>query len=119
MLNCDAFEELHDIREEWIGDIRDDEAIHMAPAGAQSARMRIGIVAQRFDGAANLSLNDLANGNCSIDHPGYSGRGDPGFFCNLSNVHVWSGFAAFLARSWGRMRFLHLVQHHSQSPSWL
>jgi len=52
--------------------------------------MRIGIVAQGLDGAANLALNERADRNCSIYHPRHSGGGDAGLFCNLSDVHVWS-----------------------------
>ena len=73
----------------------------MASTRAQGARMGIGIVAERLDGAANLALNQLADRNCSIYHPGHSGCGDAGLFRNLSNVHVWSGSAALSATELG------------------
>ncbi len=96
MLDRDAFEELRDVGEEWIGNIRDDETIHMTPTGAQGSRMRIGIVAEGLDSAAYLTLNFGANRHSSIYDSGHGGCRDTCFFCYLSNIHVWLGSVTFL-----------------------
>ena len=88
-------------RQEWILDIGNDQAIDMALACSQSARVSVRVIATSFDSRPDKLFRPRAHGGRAVHHAGNRGSGNPGALCHFPDVHAQSFMYGSDFTTWG------------------
>ena len=91
----DLFKALDQLREEWIGDVFDDDAENAAAAGDQRAGMGVGQIVELLDGLPDALVEAFADQRRAVHGSGDRGDGDLGYGGNSANVGEFAGGLAF------------------------
>ena len=87
MLDGNALKDLHNFREERVGDFRNDEAKNPAASRHQGPGLCIGVVSQFFDYTPDaFGQLRIYRGN-PVDGAGCGGGGNLCPFCDFANIH--------------------------------
>jgi len=88
MLYRQALEALHQFGEKWILDVGDDQAINMALAGPQGARMGVGVIACSLDRRPDPLFSTSVHRCCAVHHARNGGCGNSGPLGYFPDVHA-------------------------------